>query len=220
MKYFKMANKERLKKILDLLSKEYKDARIALDYETDFQLLIAVILSAQCTDERVNKVTPALFKRYPTIKDFAEADIEELEKLIYSTGFYRNKAKNIKGAAIKVMEEFGGELPKTLKEVTSIPGAARKTANVVLNEAHGINEGIVVDTHVARITGKLGLVNKKDAEAKKAVKIERQLMKLIPKEKWAQIPHWLIHHGRKICIARNPKCTVCPLNELCPSAEI
>lgn len=209
-----------IKKILKILEATYPNAKIALNYGDTFQLLVAVILSAQCTDERVNKVTPALFERFPTVKDFAECDIQELEQLIFSTGFYRAKAKNIRAAARVLLERFGGEVPKTMKDLLQIPGAARKTANVVLSTAYNLQEGIVVDTHVARIAGRLGLVSKADADGKKAVKIERELTKVIPKKYWGVFPHWLILHGRQICIARKPLCKKCPLVELCPSREI
>lgn len=205
-------------KVVDLLKKEYPDAKIALNFGDSFQLLVAVILSAQCTDERVNKVTPALFKRFPTVKDFSECDIEELEKLIYSTGFYKNKAKNIKGAAAKILAEFDGQIPDTMMDLLKLPGVARKTANVVLSAAYGKNEGIVVDTHVCRLSGRLGLAPKKLCDGKNAVKIELELIKKVSKKDWGIFPHLLIMHGRKICVARKPKCALCVLNRICPSA--
>ena len=206
--------------IIRILKKKYPDSKIALDYGNLFQLVVAVILSAQCTDVRVNKVTPALFKRFPEAEDFAECDVKELEKLIYSTGFYKNKAKNIKGAAQKIVKDFGGEVPDTMQELLSLPGVARKTANVVLSSGFGRNEGIVVDTHVARICGLLGLVPKKMSDAKSAVKIEQILVKLLPQKDWGIFSFLMIDHGRAICIARRPRCEICPLEKICPSARI
>ena len=206
--------------IIRILKKQYPNSKIALNYDNLFQLVVAVILSAQCTDVRVNMVTPALFKRFPDAKDFAKCDIEELQKIIYSTGFYKNKAKNIKGAAEKVMKDFGGKVPETMAELLSLPGVARKTANVVLSSGFGRNEGIVVDTHVARICGLLGLVPKKMSDAKNAVKIEQILVKIIPQKDWGFFSFLMIDHGRAICIARRPKCGICPLNKICPSARI
>ncbi|PIR55134.1 endonuclease III [Candidatus Peregrinibacteria bacterium CG10_big_fil_rev_8_21_14_0_10_36_19] len=212
--------KKNAKEILDLLREEYKDAVIALNFGDNWQLLVAVALSAQCTDERVNKVTPPLFARFPTVKDFAECDVEELEKLIYSTGFYRAKARNIRAAAVKIMEKFGGEVPSSMEDLLTLGGVARKTANVILHTAFQKSEGIVVDTHVARICGKLGFVPKKMADAKKAVEIENRLKKIVPKSDWGAFSHWMIQHGRKVCIARRPNCKKCILNKLCPSANL
>lgn len=203
-----------------MLKIKYPNATIALKFENDFQLLVAVILSAQCTDERVNKVTPILFKRFVNAEDFAKCDISELEKLIYSTGFYKNKAKNIKGAAEKVVKDFGGKVPDNMRDLLTLPGVARKTANVILFEAFGRTEGIVVDTHVARISGLLGLVPKKLSDAKNAVKIEERLMEIVPKKDWGNIAYLFIDHGRAICIARRPKCEICPLSKICPSARV
>lgn len=205
---------------LEILKQAYPDARIALNFETNFQLLVAVILSAQCTDERVNKVTPLLFKRFPGPKDFADAEQEEIEKYIFSTGFYRSKAKNIKGAAVKIVREFGGEVPSNMIDLLTLPGVARKTANVVLNTGFGISEGVVVDTHVARISGRLGWVSAKLSDAKNAVAIEKELMKIVPREEWEKLSHLMIFHGRQICVARRPKCPICPLNKLCPAAKL
>lgn len=210
----------KMNKIIHLLKKEYPDAKIALNYANSFQLLVAVILSAQCTDERVNMVTPKLFERFPTVQDFANCDLMELQKMIYSTGFYKNKAKNIKGAAQKILGEFNGEIPDMMEKLLRLPGVARKTANVILSDAHGKSEGITVDTHVCRLSGRLGLVNKKLSNAKNAVKIEMELMRKTPKEEWRQIPHLFIAHGRKICIARKPKCKICVLTGICPSARL
>ncbi len=206
--------------IIRLLKKQYPNATIALKYGNNFQLLVAVILSAQCTDERVNKVTPVLFKRFVSAKDFAECDIEELEKLIYSTGFYKNKARNIKAAAVIVVKKFGGRVPDNMKDLLTLPGVARKTANVILFEAFGKTEGIVVDTHVARISGLLGLVPKKLSDAKNAVKIEERLMEIVPKKDWGNIAYLFIDHGRAICVARRPKCEICTLNKICPSSRV
>ncbi len=205
---------------IKILKKEYPSPTIELNYEGVFQLLVAVILSAQCTDERVNKVTPDLFKRYPKVKDFAESNIEELEKLIYSTGFYKNKAKNIKAAAIMICADFNEKVPNNMEDLLKLPGVARKTANVILSAGFGKNEGIVVDTHVCRLSGRLGWVDMELSKKKKAVKIENKLMKIIPKKDWGKIAYLLILHGRKICVARKPKCKICPLNKICPSADI
>lgn len=214
------STKAHVTEIIKLLKKQYPNSKIALDYGNLFQLVVAVILSAQCTDVRVNMVTPALFKRFPDVGDFAECDVRELEKLIYSTGFYKNKAKNIKAAAQKIMKNFGGKVPSTMEELLSLPGVARKTANVVLSSGFGRNEGIVVDTHVARICGLLGLVPKKMSEAKNAVKIEKILMELVPRKDWGIFSFLMIDHGRAICIARKPKCEICPLNKICPGARV
>lgn len=209
-----------MEKIIAILKRAYPDAKIALHFGDNFQLLVAVILSAQCTDERVNKVTPALFKRFPGVEDFAECKLEELEKHIYSTGFYKNKAKSIQGAARAIVEKFESRVPDSMNELLTLPGVARKTANVVLYTAFGKNEGIVVDTHVARVAGRLGLVDMKLSKAKNAVAIERELMKKVPKKDWGIFPHLLILHGRQICVARRPKCKICPLNKICPSADL
>lgn len=211
-------NKKYILQVISILKKSYPDARIALNFGDNFQLLVAVVLSAQCTDERVNKVTPALFKRYPTVRDFAGADLSELEKLIYSTGFYKNKAKNIRGAAKKVVEEFKGKVPSAMDDLLTLPGVARKTANVILHTAFGIEEGVVVDTHVIRLSGRLGLVSPTVAKSKNAVKIEKELMEVIPKKDWGDISMLLILHGRNSCMARKPNCQDCPLNKMCPSA--
>ena len=192
----------------------YPKAKCSLDYETPFELLIATILSAQSTDVRVNLVTKTLFKKYPTVASFASAKPIVLERDIHSTGFFRNKAKSIMGASQAILERHAGEVPKTIDELTALPGVGRKTANVVLGNAFGIDEGIVVDTHVTRVSGRLGLTRQTDA-----VKIENDLVKLIPRKDWTKFSHMLIFHGRAICIARKPKCSACLLNELCPSAE-
>jgi len=199
--------------ILKLLKKHYPGLKCFLTHQDPFQLLVAVILSAQCTDERVNKVTPILFKRFKTAKDFAECDIQELEELIHSTGFYKNKAKNIQAMARMVVKDFQGKVPKTMEELIKLPGVGRKTANVILAEAFGINEGVCVDTHVMRLSQRLGLSKHQDP-----VKIEQDLMHQIPKKDWETISLTLITHGRKVCGARKPNCKECFLNKLCPSA--
>jgi endonuclease-3 len=203
--------RQRIDKIIEILKKEYGGAHVALKYDNPFQLLVAVILSAQCTDVQVNKVTPALFKRFPTPEAMAKADISEIEELIRSTGFFRNKAKNIKNAAKIIVEKFGGKVPDTMEELLTLPGVARKTANIVLYNAFGKVDGIAVDTHVKRLAKRLGLTKEDNP-----VKIERDLMALIPKELWGPISYMLIEHGRRICKARKPDCENCPLKELCP----
>ncbi|PKL36779.1 endonuclease III [Candidatus Peregrinibacteria bacterium HGW-Peregrinibacteria-1] len=204
---------------IERLRGEYPDARIALNYNGVWQLMVAVILSAQCTDERVNMVTPVLFGKYPTAESTASCQVEDLEQIIYSTGFYRSKAKNIRLAAIRVMEEFGGEVPDSMEELLTIPGVARKTANVVLFSGFGKSEGIVVDTHVARISGRLKWVSEDMSVKKKAVAIEKKLMKIIPKSEWGKVPHLMILHGRKTCVARKPRCGACVLKDICPSSN-
>jgi len=195
----------------------YPDADCALRHVDAFQLLVATILSAQSTDETVNKVTPVLFAKYPTPRAFADAPVEEIERIIHSTGFFRQKAKSIQGTARKIVDEFGGSVPQTLEELVTLPGVARKTANVVLGTAFGKNEGVVVDTHVGRLSMRLGFTwSGKDA--KDAVKIERDLMELFPQESWTFLGHSLIWHGRRVCGARKPNCEGCTLNKLCPSA--
>jgi endonuclease-3 len=203
--------KERVGPIIRKLKRRFPEARCSLDYASPLQLLVATILSAQCTDERVNMVTPALFARYRTAGDFADANPAELEEMIRSTGFYRNKTKSLIGMGRALVERFGGEVPRTMEELTSVPGAGRKTANVVLGNAFGIAEGVVVDTHVGRISQRLGLTRERDA-----TKIERDLMAIVPRREWTLFPHLMIHHGRAICQARKPQCEVCPINDLCP----
>jgi endonuclease III len=195
------------------LKAAYPDARCALTHENPLELLVSTILSAQCTDARVNLVTPALFRRYPSAAALRDAEPAELESIIRSTGFYRNKAKSIRGAAREITERFGGEVPRTMGELLTLPGVARKTANVVLGTAFGIGEGVVVDTHVHRLTHRLGI-----ADGKNPVEVERQLMERVPREEWIDFPHLLIHHGRAICTARAPRCGECPVQDLCPSA--
>jgi endonuclease-3 len=206
--------RERVAAILRGLDEMYPKASCALHHHNPWELLVATILSAQCTDKRVNEVTPGLFAKYPTPRDFAAVRPEVLANDIRSTGFFNNKSKSIVGAAKKVVNEFGGKVPRTMEEMLTIPGAARKTANVVLGTAFGIASGVVVDTHVQRISHRLDLT--KETEP---VKIEKDLMKIIPKEKWILFSHQIIHHGRALCVARNPKCAECMLNPLCYAAD-
>ncbi|BAU41306.1 endonuclease III [Leptolyngbya sp. O-77] len=206
--------KQRSLEILLRLKRLYPDATCSLDYETPVQLLVATILSAQCTDERVNKVTPELFRRFPDAASMASADLAEIENLVRSTGFYRNKAKNIQAACRKIMTDFGGQVPQTMEELLTLPGVARKTGNVVLAHAFGINAGVTVDTHVKRLTNRLGLTTHTDP-----VRIERDLMKLLPQPDWENWSIRLIYHGRAVCNARNPACDRCQLADLCPSAD-
>ena len=205
---------ERVGEILQRLDKRYPDVRCALHHDSAWELLVATILSAQCTDARVNMVTPILFEKYPTIEHFAALQPEELEPDIRSTGFFRNKSKSVVGAARKIISDFGGEVPRTMAELLTIPGAARKTANVVLGSWFGIADGVVVDTHVQRISRRLELTKNEDPP-----KIEQDLMKVIPRERWIDFSHQIIHHGRAICIARKPKCAECPLEDLCHAAD-
>jgi endonuclease-3 len=200
-------------KIIELLEREFPDAKIALHYLDSLQLLVATMLSAQCTDERVNLVTKALFRKYRKAEDYAEADLKELEQEIKSTGFYRNKAKNIKNAGKMLVERFHSQIPKTMDEMLELPGVARKTANIVLQNAYGVVEGIAVDTHVRRTSQRLGLTKNADP-----AKIEQDLMRIVPKNKWIRITDLLIFLGRNVCVAKKPKCEICVLNKLCPSA--
>ncbi len=200
----------RVAEILGRLEGMYPGATCALRHQSPWQLLVATILSAQCTDKRVNEVTPGLFEKYPTPRDFAAVRPETLANDIRSTGFFNNKAKSLVGAAKKVVSEFGGEVPRSMEEMLTIPGVARKTANVVLGTAYGIPSGIVVDTHVQRIAGRLDLTGNTDP-----VKIEQDLMKIVPKEKWILFSHEVILHGRALCQARTPKCAECALNDVC-----
>jgi endonuclease-3 len=204
----------RTAEILRILNQTYPDVECALHHRNAWELLVATILSAQCTDKRVNEVTPGLFLKYPTIRDFAAARQEVLAADIRSTGFFNNKAKSVIGAAKKILSDFGGEIPKTLEELITVPGAARKTANVVLGTAFRIASGIVVDTHVQRIANRLNLTKNSDP-----VKIEQDLMKIIPRDRWILFSHQMIHFGRGICIARKPKCAECPLHSLCTSPD-
>lgn len=207
------AEAARITSILDLLDELYPDAHCELDFTSPFELLVAVVLSAQCTDQRVNLVTPALFARFPDPAALMHSDPAELEELIRSTGFFRNKAKNLKGAAKKLVEKFGGQVPRTMDELLTLPGVARKTGNVVLGTAYGIPSGVVVDTHIARLSQRLAMTREEDP-----VKIEQDLQKLWPKERWIMSGHRLIWHGRRVCFARKPSCGTCRLAPLCPSA--
>lgn len=209
----KQAGKEaaRVAEILRRLEDEYPDAECALVHENPFQLLVATILSAQCTDERVNKVTPRLFEAARDARALDQIDEIRLQELIRTTGFFRNKAKNLKGAARKIVEDFGGRVPREMERLLTLPGVARKTANVVLGTGFGIADGVVVDTHVSRLSHRLGL-----SDGNSADKIEKELMEKIPKDRWIIFSHWLIHHGRRVCQARKPKCEACVLADLCP----
>ena len=206
-----MTKQEKALEILKRLSKAIPNPKVELNFSSPFELLVATILAAQCTDKLVNSVTPALFKKYPTIKSFADATPEEIDTLITKITFHINKAKNIQGAAKMVMDTYGGIVPHTMEELDALPGVARKTANVVLGDAFGIAEGIVIDTHGIRLSNKLGLTTEKDP-----VKIERDLMELIPKDKWILFGHLLTLHGRYTCTARPHTCGNCPLGDLCP----
>ncbi len=206
-------DKQRVIRIIGLLEQEFSGAKIALNFSNPLELLVATILSAQCTDERVNIVTKSLFKKYRKAEDYANSDLIELEQEIRSTGFYRNKAKNIKNAGEMLVERFDSKVPKTMQEILELPGVARKTANIVLQNAYGVIEGIAVDTHVRRVSGRLGLTTQKDPG-----KIEEDLMRIVPRDKWMRITDLLIFLGRKVCTARKPKCEICVLNKICPSA--
>ena len=205
----------RAKKIVKALKTAYPDAKCSLNFKNIHQLMVATILSAQCTDERVNIVTKNLFKKYTSVKDFAKVDIRQLEKDIHSTGFYKNKAKSIKTSAQQLLEHYSGNIPRTLDELVTLAGVGRKTGSVVLGAGYGLSEGIVVDTHVIRISNLLKFTNHQDA-----VKIEKELMKVLPEKDWIIFTHLMIDHGRAICIARRPDCVNCTLKKLCPSAKI
>jgi endonuclease-3 len=204
----------RLQKIFAALDALFPQAECALRHENAFQLLVATILSAQCTDERVNKVTPELFRKFPTPREFVGLPQDELEREIHSTGFFRNKAKSIIGAATKIVQGFAGQVPRTMDELLTLPGVARKTANVVLGTAYGIASGVVVDTHVFRITHRLKLSKQKTPE-----KVEQDLMKLVPQDRWVSFSHQVIWFGRKICVARKPLCAECPIVTVCDSPD-
>lgn len=201
--------------VLARLKREYPDAHTELNFETPFQLLIATILSAQCTDKRVNMVTPALFREFPTPRDLASAEPARLEDMIRTTGFFRNKTKSLLGMSAALVERHGGEVPRTMAELVELPGVGRKTANVVLGNALDSSEGVVVDTHVGRLSVRLGFTNETDP-----VKVEQVLMRLIPREDWVRVSHLLIFHGRRVCVARAPKCAACVLNDICPSSRV
>ena len=204
----------RVREIIERLAHEHQDATIALTFRSPLELLVSVMLSAQTTDVNVNRVTATLFEKYHRPDDYLEVPQEELERDIFATGFFRQKAKAIRGTMRMLLEEFDGEVPRTLEELTRLPGVARKTANVVAAEL-GNPQGIVVDTHVRRLAQRLGLTKEEDP-----VKIERDLIKLVPREDWGRFPHLLIWHGRRVCLARNPRCEVCVLNDLCPSSRV
>jgi endonuclease-3 len=203
----------RIKKVFSRLEQTYPDAHCELNHSNPLELLVATILSAQCTDKRVNVVTAGLFKKYPAAVEYARADRAELEQDIKTTGFFRNKAKNIQACCQKLVERHGGDVPRSMEELTQLDGVGRKTANVVLGNAFGSQEGIVVDTHVARLSHRLGLSRQKDPE-----RIEQELMQLVPRKLWTLFSHWLIWHGRRRCTARSPDCPNCELRNLCPSA--
>ncbi|HEY2251065.1 MAG TPA: endonuclease III, partial [Planctomycetaceae bacterium] len=207
--------KPRARKIARALAKAYPDAVCALHHEDPFQLLVATILSAQCTDQRVNMVTPELFRKYPTPEKLARSSQSDVEKIIQSTGFFRAKAKSLRGMAAALIERHGGRVPQTMDELTELPGVGRKTANVVLGNAFDTNVGVTVDTHVTRLCNRLGLTD----HASDAVKIEQDLIAIVPQKDWALWSHLLIHHGRAICTARNPKCEQCPLLPHCPAGK-
>lgn len=206
--------KKRARAVTRHLARLYPDAKCSLDYETPLQLLIATILSAQCTDERVNKVTPELFRRFPTAQSLAGASQAEVESIIQSTGFFRNKAKNIRGCCAKLVAEHGGEVPQTMEELLELPGVARKTANVVLGNAFGV-PGLPVDTHVGRLSRRMGL-----SESDNPVKVEQDLHALLPAKEWTMFSHRMIYHGRKVCLARSPRCPECELEPLCPKLGV
>ncbi len=211
----KIPAKPAISEILRILSQEYAEAKCSLTFKNPYELTVATILSAQCTDERVNKVTPALFKKYPDPASLAQAKSKDVEALIASTGFYRNKTKSLIGMAQGVMKVHGGRIPQSMEELHHLPGIGRKTANVVLGNAFGIAEGVVVDTHVKRLAFRLGLSRHTNPE-----KVELDLNQIVPKEFWVELPHWLIAHGRKICKARSPLCQECPLNSDCPKKGV
>lgn len=201
--------------ILQRLKKEYPDAHCELDFSNPLELLVATILSAQCTDKRVNMVTPELFRTFPDAASLAAANPAVVEELIKSTGFFRNKTKSLLGMSAAVVERHNGNVPRTMDDLVNLPGVGRKTANVILGNAFNLNEGVVVDTHVGRLSVRLGLTNETDP-----VKVEQALMPLFPREDWALLSHLLIFHGRRVCVARNPRCESCVLNDVCPSARV
>ena len=208
------AKQKRAREIIKQLAKDLPDAKIALHFKNPIELLVSVILSAQCTDKRVNLVTPALFKKYKTVNDYAQADSKEFERAIYSTGFYKAKAKSITNAAKELLKRFNGKVPNRMEDLVTLPGVGRKTANVILGNVFGV-PGLVVDTHMKRIANRLNLTTEQDP-----VKIEFALHKIIPQKDWTQFSHLIIHHGRKTCFARSPKCGECVINSLCPSREV
>jgi len=210
-----MEKKDRIQKIIDILKRLYPSSQTALKFHNPFEILVATILSAQCTDKKVNEVTPELFQKYQKVEDFADADRNDLEQQIRSTGFYRNKAKNIQAASEKIVKDFSGKVPSTMNELLTLPGVARKTANIVLSSGFKKAEGIAVDTHVKRLAGRLGLSKESNPD-----KIEKDLVTLVPKKEWLHFNYRLVNHGRKVCQARKPLCEECPLNHLCPSVKL
>ena len=206
---------ERANETYDLLHLEYPDARCALDHANAYELAVATILSAQCTDQRVNMVTPDLFTRFPDVAALSQAHQEEVEEIIHSTGFFRNKARNLIGMAAAAVERHGGDIPTSMEELVKLPGVGRKTANVILGNAFGVTRGVVVDTHVGRLSKRLGLTREKNPE-----RIERDLMQLFPTDRWTLLSHLLIFHGRAVCAARTPRCEACVLSLLCPSSRV
>ena len=209
------AKRERATKIIAALQRTYPDAHCELNFSNPLQLLVATILSAQCTDKRVNLVTTELFKKYRSAKDFADAPLAAIEAAVKTTGFFRNKAKNLKACCAALVERFGGAVPRTMDELHALAGVGRKTANVVLGNAFGINVGVVVDTHVTRLSNRLGFTKQTDA-----VKIEQELMQLVPQKSWTLFSHWLIWHGRRRCAARKPDCVNCEIKKLCPQIGV
>ena len=207
-----LLTKNDIKKLLDILDEEYKEAKCGLDYTGPLDLTVALILAAQCTDKRVNMIRPIVFNKYPTVYELANANISELEDIIHSCGFYKNKAKNIIKMANDVVNKYGGNIPNTMEKLTALPGIGRKSANIILQECFDITEGIAVDTHVTRITKKLGLTENSDP-----INIEKDLMKILPERYWNKINHMLVNHGRTICDAKKPKCDICPVNHICVS---
>ncbi len=207
-------NKKEAIKVIEILKKSYPDAKCSLDFRTPFEMLVAVCLSAQCTDDRVNKTTPSLFAKFDTPEKFANADIKELEKLVHPCGFYKNKAKNLKAAGQKIVTDFSGEVPKTMDELMSIPGVGRKSANVIMLEAFNLPQGIAVDTHCKRIANRLGFSNESEPS-----KIEQDLLKTIPQSYYKDVNHIFIWHGRNTCTSQNPKCSLCPLKDYCNFAK-
>ncbi len=210
-----MKKKERAIEVYNRLAKRYPSPEPALHWSNPWQLLVATALSAQCTDERVNKVTPIFFERWPKIQDTADADVTDIEEVVRSTGFFRNKAKNVKAAATRIMEVYEGAVPKTMAELITLGGVARKTASIVLSNAFGVNEGIAVDTHVKRLAFRMGLTTKTDP-----IQVEKDLMPLYPKDAWGAINHYLVFYGREVCPARKPKCDECELNDICPKKGV
>jgi endonuclease III len=215
LEQMKIDKKQQSANVIKLLKKLYPEAHCALIHENAFQLLIATILSAQCTDDRVNIVTATLFRKFPTPKSLADAEIEDITQEIKSINFFNNKAKSLKAMSQKLVENFGGEVPKTMEQLLTLNGVARKTANVVLGNAFGIASGVVVDTHVSRLSQRLGLTEETTPE-----KIEKNLAELVPKKDWVMFPHWMIFHGRQVCKARNPNCEECKLTEICPKVNV